>query len=114
MKHIKVTNEDRNLFKEIVKKHGIVKENLVYDLLSKVMGNQIQKALDNNKDLQQALKDTDTELDKAREIVNGMIKRGLTPPEFMRKYASPELRAMIGKFKDYEKNPAKYNYILDK
>lgn len=116
MKKIKVTNEDRKLFREVLQKHGILKErdSLIMTLLGKIMGNQIKKAIENDKDLQQAIKDTDAELDKARDIVNNMIKKGLTPPEFMRKYADPELRAMIGKFADYEKNPAKYNYILDK
>ena len=44
---IKVTNEDRQLFREVVKKHGIVKESLLMTLFAKVLGHQIEKAVKN-------------------------------------------------------------------
>ena len=83
-------------------------------ILGKILGYQIKKALNEDEELQKLIKDADADLDKARNQIDNMIKQGITPPEFMRKYATPELRAMIGKWKDYEKNPAKYNNILDK
>lgn len=88
---IKVTNEDRQLFREVVKKHGIIKErsSLVMTLLGKIMGYQIEKAIKNDKELQQAIKDTDADLAKARDIVDGLIDKGLEVPSFLKKYASP-------------------------
>ncbi len=83
-------------------------------ILGKILGYQIKKALNEDKELQKLIKDADADLEETRNQVDSMIKQGITPPEFMRKYATPELSAMIGKWKDYEKNPAKYNYILDK
>jgi hypothetical protein len=85
---IKVTNEDRQLFKEVVKKHGIIKESLIMSLLGKVLGYQIEKALKNNKDLQKAIKDADADMDKARNIVDDLIDKGLEVPPFMQKWAT--------------------------
>jgi hypothetical protein len=85
---IKVTNEDRQLFKEVVKKHGVVKESLIMSLLGKVLGYQIEKALKNNKDLQNAIKNADADMDKARNIVDDLIDKGLEVPPFMQKWAT--------------------------
>jgi hypothetical protein len=85
---LKITNEDRQLFKEVVKKHGIVKESLIMSLLGKVLGYQIEKALKNNKDLQKAIKDADADMDKARNIVDDLIDKGLEVPPFMQKWAT--------------------------
>ncbi len=91
MKKIKVTNEDRKLFKEVLQKHGILKErsSLLMTLLGKIMGYQIKKAIDNDKDLQKAIKDTDADLAKARDIIDGLIDKGLQVPDYLKKYASP-------------------------
>ena len=85
---LKITNEDRQLFKEVVKKHGIVKESLIMSLLGKVLGYQIEKALKNNKDLQTAIKAADADMDKARNIVDDLIDKGLEVPPFMQKWAT--------------------------
>jgi hypothetical protein len=85
---LKITNEDRQLFKEVVKKHGIVKESLIMSLLGKVLGYQIEKALKNNKDLQNAIKNADADMDKARNIVDDLIDKGLEVPPFMQKWAT--------------------------
>jgi hypothetical protein len=85
---LKITNEDRQLFKEVVKKHGVVKESLIMSLLGKVLGYQIEKALKNNKDLQNAIKNADADMDKARNIVDDLIDKGLEVPPFMQKWAT--------------------------
>jgi Mn-dependent DtxR family transcriptional regulator len=85
---IKVTNEDRQLFREVVKKHGIVKESLLMTLFAKVLGHQIEKAVKNDKELQAAIKDADSELDKARVIIDDLIDMGITVPPYMKKYAT--------------------------
>ena len=85
---LKVTNEDRQLFREVVKKHGIVKESLLMTLFAKVLGNQIEKAVKNDKELQAAIKDADSELDKARVIIDDLIDMVITVPPYMKKYAT--------------------------
>jgi hypothetical protein len=88
MKHIKVTNEDRTLFKEMTKKHGIVKENRFFmNILNKVMGYQIQKALKNNKELQSAIKDADEALTKAKADVQDYIDKGYELTPYMKQWA---------------------------
>jgi hypothetical protein len=57
-------------------------------LLGKVLGYQIEKALKNNKDLQNAIKNADADMDKARNIVDDLIDKGLEVPPFMQKWAT--------------------------
>ena len=85
---LKITNEDRQLFREVVKKHGVIKESLIMTLLSKVLGYQIEKALMNNKDIQKAIKDADADMDKIRAGVDDLIDAGLEVPPFMKKWAT--------------------------
>jgi CO dehydrogenase/acetyl-CoA synthase delta subunit len=85
---IKVTNEDRQLFREVVKKHGIIKESLIMTLLGKVLGYQIEKAIKNDKDIQSAVKAADADMDRARVLIDDLIDKGLEVPPFMKKWAT--------------------------
>lgn len=88
MKKIKVTNEDRKLFKEMVKKHGIVKENRFFmTILNKILGHNIQKALKNNKDFQDAIKDADEALLKAKDDLQAYIDKGYQLTPYMKQWA---------------------------
>ena len=70
---LKITNEDRQLFKQVAKKHGVMKESLIMTLLGKVLGYQI---------------DADADMDKIRAGVDDLIDAGLEVPPFMKKWAT--------------------------
>ena len=56
--------------------------------LAKYLGWKIEKAVNEDKELQKSIKEADEDLDKARVIIDDLIDMGLTVPPFMKKYAS--------------------------
>lgn len=89
MKRIKITKEGKAKLKEVVKKHGILKErsSLLMTFLGKLLGWQIQKALKNDKDFQTAVADLDDALIKAKAEIQDLIDQGYDLPPDMKKWA---------------------------
>tara|TARA_Y100000114_G_C11741878_1_gene319416 strand:- start:414 stop:659 length:246 start_codon:yes stop_codon:yes gene_type:complete len=79
---MKITNKDRKLFSEIVKKHGLKKEGILLRLFKRKLKDKIAK----DKDLQKTLKDADKKLDNIKKAVKDMKAKGYKVPPYMQKY----------------------------
>lgn len=62
---MKVTEQDRQLFKEVVNKYGLKKEGF----LSKLFVNRIKKAVQNDQDIKSSIMKADNELKKSRDRI---------------------------------------------
>lgn len=78
---MKITKENRLLFKEIQSKHNI-KEGI----LSMIFKTKLKKALMNDKELQSALIDADNSLERLKKNVDALEKKGYTIPDELKRY----------------------------
>jgi len=78
---MKLTENDKSLFKEIQSKHNIRE-----GILSMIFKRNLKKALNNDKELQDALKDADKSLDRLKKNVNSLEKKGYKIPAALKKY----------------------------
>jgi hypothetical protein len=83
---MKITNEDRKLFKEIYSKYKL-KEGI----LSRLFVRALQKNIKNDKGIQNAIKDADTSLERAQKTIEDrfdgdieQVKKAI--PDTVRKY----------------------------
>ena len=79
---MKATNEDIKLFSEIVKKHNLTKESF----LMRIFKRKLSKQLKNDKNLQQAIKDGDKQIEDLKKAVKDMKAKGYKVPPYMQKY----------------------------
>jgi hypothetical protein len=79
---MKITENNRKLFKEIHKKYNLAEDGL----LSMIFKKRLKKKLDNDKDLQQALRDADIELDKIRDFAKKAEDKGIEVPQYLKRY----------------------------
>jgi hypothetical protein len=79
---MKVTEENSNLFENIREKHNLTKEGF----LTMFFKNRLKKKLDNDVELQKALKDADKELDNLRDYIRQTEKEGRPVPSYVKKY----------------------------
>lgn len=78
---MKITEQDKSLFKEIQSRH-----NLKEGILSMIFKKRLKKALMGDKELQDALKDADKSLDRLKKNVNNLEKKGYKIPSELKKY----------------------------
>ena len=79
---MKATNEDIKLFSEIVKKHNLTKESFLMRLFKK----KLSKQLKNDKNLQQAIKDGDKQIEDLKKAVKDMKAKGYKIPSYAKRY----------------------------
>ena len=70
---MKATNEDIKLFSEIVKKHNLTKESF----LMRIFKRKLSKQLKNDKNLQQAIKDGDKQIEDLKKAVKYEKKKDI-------------------------------------
>lgn len=78
---MKITEQDKSLFREIQSRH-----NLKEGFISTFFKRRLKKALLKDKDLQQALKDGDKELEDLKKHIKDMERKGMKIPAFLKKY----------------------------
>jgi hypothetical protein len=78
---MKPTKKDKLLFKEIQSKHNIRE-----GILSMIFKKKLKKALMNDKELQDALRDADKSLDRLKQNVSDLEKKGYSIPSELKKY----------------------------
>ena len=74
---MKITEQDRKQFKEVTTKHNLTNEGI----LSLIFKRKLKKALDNNQELQQAVKDGDAALESLSDNLKKLEKRGYKIPK---------------------------------
>lgn len=79
---MKLTKEDRKTFSEIVKKHNLTNESF----LMRIFKRKLSKELENNKDIQQAIKDGDKMIDNLKKTVRDAQEKGYRIPSYAKKY----------------------------
>lgn len=79
---MKLTQEDKNLFSEVVKKHDLKNESFLMRIFKK----KLSKELENDKDLQQAIKDGDAMVDALKKTVKNAQEKGYKIPSYAKKY----------------------------
>ena len=79
---MKATNEDIKLFSEIVKKHNLTKESF----LMKLFKRKLSKQLKNDKNLQQAIKDGDKQIEDLKKAVKAAKAKGYKIPSYAQRY----------------------------
>ncbi len=79
---MKITENSRKLFKEIQKKHNLAEDGF----LSMFFKRRLKNKLDNDKDLQKALRDADIELDKIRDFAKKAEDKGIEVPQYLKRY----------------------------
>lgn len=79
---MKITNEDRHLFSEIVKKHKLTKESFLMKIFKRKLTKQLQK----DKNLQQAIKDGDKRIEDLKKLVKDMKAKGIEIPAYAKRY----------------------------
>lgn len=85
---MKVTEQDRQLFKEVVNKYGLKKEGF----LSKLFVNRIKKAVQNDQDIKSSIMKADNELKKSRD----RILQKLGSEEEVKKVIPEPVRKSLG------------------
>ena len=78
---MKITEQDKSLFREIQSKHNF-KEGFISTFFKK----RLKKALLKDKELQQALRDGDKELEDLKKHIKDMERQGMKIPAFLKKY----------------------------
>lgn len=78
---MKLTEENKILFREIQSKHNI-KEGI----LSMIFKKKLKDALMNNKELQNALIDADKSLERLKKNVDALEKKGYVIPAELKRY----------------------------
>lgn len=78
---MKISKENRILFKEIQSKHNI-KEGILATIFKK----KLKNALMNDKELQHALIDADKSLDRLKKNVDALEKKGYVIPAELKQY----------------------------
>jgi septal ring factor EnvC (AmiA/AmiB activator) len=79
---IKPSITDFTLFESIKYKNNLTKEGFLTSFFKK----RLKKKLDNDSELQQALKDADKELDSLRDYIKQTEKEGRPVPNYVKKY----------------------------
>ena len=79
---MKINLVERKIFNEIKSKYGLKKEGLLSFLLKK----SIKKKLDSDPDLQSALKQADTELEKFQNYMDDLEKQGINLPDWAKRF----------------------------
>lgn len=79
---MKITNEDRQLFSEIVKKHKLKREGFLMNIFKRKLSKQLAK----DKDLQKALIDGDKQIDDLKKVVKDMQDKGYKIPSYAQRY----------------------------
>ena len=79
---MKVTEENSNLFENIREKHNLTKEGF----LTMFFKNRLKKKLDNDVELQTALKDADKSLERLKKNVDALEKKGYVIPAELKRY----------------------------
>ena len=79
---MKITNEDRKLFKETYTKYNLSENGFLASLFKRKLKNK----LDNDIELQQALKDADIELGKIRNFAKDAERQGVKIPFYLKRY----------------------------
>lgn len=79
---MKLTQEDKNLFSEVVKKHDLKNESFLMRIFKK----KLSKELENDKDLQQAIKDGDKMVANLKKTVRDAQAKGYKIPSYAKKY----------------------------
>lgn len=79
---MKATNEDIKLFSEIVKKHNLTKESF----LMRIFKRKLSKQLKNDKNLQQAIKDGDKQIEDLKKAVKAAKDKGYKIPSYAQRY----------------------------
>jgi type VI protein secretion system component VasK len=79
---IKPSIADFTLFESIKHKNNLTKEGFLTTFFKKRLKNK----LDNDTELQQALKDADKELDSLRDYIKKTEKEGRPVPNYVKKY----------------------------
>jgi hypothetical protein len=77
---MKITEQDKSLFREIQSRH-----NLKEGILSMIFKKKLKSALMKDKDLQKALKDGDKYLDKTKKWIKDQEKQGNKIPDYLKK-----------------------------
>jgi len=85
---MKITEQDRQLFKEVVNKYGLKKEGF----LSKLFVNRIKKAVQNDQDIKSSIMKADNELKKSRD----RIMKKLGSEEEVKKVIPEPVRKSLG------------------
>ena len=79
---MKPTKKDFSLFENIREKNNLTKEGFLTMFFKK----RLKDKLDNDVELQKALKDADKELDALRDYVKQTEKEGRPVPNYVKKY----------------------------
>lgn len=84
---MKITEQDRRIFSEVKSKYGLTKESL----LTKLFSRSLRKSLQNDKDIQTAIKNADKSLETAQKKIEDRfdgdkekVKKAI--PDNVRKY----------------------------
>jgi hypothetical protein len=80
--NMKLTENDRKLFKEIQKKHKLRNEGL----FSTFFKSALRKYIEKDKGIQDALKDADKDLDRVAQWAKEQEAKGLEVPEYLKRY----------------------------
>jgi hypothetical protein len=79
---MKIKPQEQTLFNEIKSKYGLKREGFLTNFFKK----RLKSKLDNDTELQQALKDADKELDSLRDYIKKTEKEGRPVPNYVKKY----------------------------
>ena len=79
---MKIRPTEQKLFNEIKSKYGLKKEGLLSFLLKK----SIKKKLEKDPDLQSALKQADTELEKFQNYMTDLENQGIKLPDWAKRF----------------------------
>jgi MarR-like DNA-binding transcriptional regulator SgrR of sgrS sRNA len=79
---MKLTEETKKLFSEVAKKHNLKNESF----LMRIFKNKLSKELENDKDIQQAIKDGDAMVDALKKTVKAAQEKGYKIPSYAKKY----------------------------
>jgi len=77
---MKINESHRHAFKEVVKKHKIIKEGFLANLFKK----SLKSKLTSSPDLMSAIKKADKDLDDYKKLVADMKKSGVTIPKWVK------------------------------
>jgi hypothetical protein len=79
---LKPTIDEIALFEDIKRKNNLIQDGFLMNFFKK----RLKSKLDNDVELQSALKDADRELDSLRNYVKELEKQGISVPAYAKRY----------------------------
>jgi hypothetical protein len=79
---MKVKSQEQTLFNEIKSKYGLKREGFLTNFFKK----SLKSKLDNDTELQQALKDADKSLERLKQNIDSLEQKGYHIPKELKKY----------------------------